>query len=326
MDEILSTVEGRHGVPCGPGDSAQRAPGAWSVGPDPLLDETPDRFNGIEVMRVGRQVFHPRAAGFDAGPDLPGLVSREIVEHDDVAAAQPWCETASDPGDERAFVHGAPLRVEDHPTVTTDRPHQREIVTPVHRPRFDVFFAALDPDMRSAHRQVRAGFIEKHQPLRILTPLPSHERLALDHHVRPIDFTRARPFFLTTNPSRTRARWKLAGVVRWARRTRRLYSAHISAMVASGPSRTRMRRTATSIGECRPPPRGCGSTDSATRQRATHRSKVRGCTSNRAATWAYEPSPRSYASTARCRSATSYGFGMAPLKYSSTGDSSGNRD
>jgi hypothetical protein len=64
----------------------------------------------------------------------------------------------------------------------------------------------------------------------------------------------------------------------------------------------------------------------ATRHRATHRSRVRGFRSKVAATVAYEPSPRSYASMARRRKSTSYAFGMTSLKYSFTGHSRGNRE
>lgn len=132
---------------------------------------------------------------------------------------------------------------------------------------------------------------------------------------------------LTTNPSHTNARWKLAAVVCWARAARRLYSAHISAIVAAGTSRARIRSTCRSIGERQPPARGCGSTERAVRQHPTHRANVRWSTSNSAASCAYEPAPRSYAIiTARFRSATSYGFGMASFKYTPVDNASGNRD
>jgi hypothetical protein len=99
-----------------------------------------------------------------------------------------------------------------------------------------------------------------------------------------------------------------------------------AATLASGPSRMTARSTVTSIGHGQPPPLGCGARDCVSRQRATHRSSVRWSTSNSAASRAYDPSPRSYAVTARSRSARSYGLGMAPLKYSSFGHSSGIRD
>ena len=143
--------------------------------------------------------------------------------------------------------------------------------------------------------------------------------------VRPVDFARARAFVLSTKPARRNARWKLDRAVRRALGARRLYSQHNSVTVASGPSRTTARSTVTSIGHCQPPPLGCGARDCVSRQRATHRSSVRWSTSNSAASRAYDPSPRSYAVTARSRSARSYGLGMAPLKYSSFGHSSGIR-
>ena len=127
-------------------------------------------------------------------------------------------------------------------------------------------------------------------------------------------------------PARRNARWKLDRAVRRTLGTRRLYSQHNSVTLASGPSRTTARSTVTSIGHGQPPPLGCGARGCVSRQRATHRSSVRWSTSNSAASRAYDPSPRSYAVTARSRSARSYGLNMAPLKYSSFGHSNGIRD
>ena len=44
--------------------------------------------------------------------------------------------------------------------------------------------------------------------------MPPHERLALGHHVRAVDFTRPRPFFLCTKPTRRIVRRKLVSFVR----------------------------------------------------------------------------------------------------------------
>ena len=80
------------------------------------------------------------------------------------------------------------------------------------------------------------------------------------------------------------------------------------------------------MGHRQPPPLAWGATDPVVRIRATHRSNVRWSRSNNAAIAAYEPSPRSYAATARFRNATSYAFAMASVKYTSAGNSSAVRD
>lgn len=277
-------------------------------------------------MRVGRQVAHGGTPLFDEGPDLRGLMRGEIVQQHNVATAQPRRESAPDPLDEAGFGHGTPLRAQRHPAASTHRADHRQVVTPVHRARFHIFFSALDPRVRAAHRDIGTCLIEKHQPIGIDAAHPVQKRGPFLGDVRPVDFTWARAFFLSTNPSRRRARWQLDRVVRCARGTRRLYSRHSSVTVASGWSRTTARKTTTSIGHGQPPPFGCGIIDRVSRHRATHRSRVRWSTPNIAANCAYDPSPRSYAVTARSRNATSYGLGMAPLKYTSFGNSSGIRD
>jgi len=277
-------------------------------------------------MRVGWQVAHGGAPLFDEGPDLRGLMRGDIVQQHDVATTEPWREAAPNPLDEARFGHGTPLRAQRHPAASTYRADQRHVVAPVHRPRFHILLPTLDPCVRASHRDIGSCLIEKHQPIGIDATHPVQKRGPFPGDVRPVDLTRARAFFLSMNPSRRRARWQLDRVVRCARGTRRLYSRHSSVTVASGRSRTTARKMTTSIGHGQPPPFGCGSTDRVSRHRATHRSRVRWSTPNIAANCAYDPSPRSYAVTARSRNATSYGLGMAPSKYTSFGNSSGIRD
>ena len=65
----------------------------------------------------------------------------------------------------RRFGHRAPFRAERHPAAPAHRADQRQVVAPVHRPGLHVFFAARDPGVRAAHRDVGAGFIEEDQPV-----------------------------------------------------------------------------------------------------------------------------------------------------------------
>jgi len=277
-------------------------------------------------MRVRRQQFQTGAALFDEEAHLWGLVRLQVVKDHNISATEARRKAALHPRDEGDRVHRAPLGAEHDPAATANGADEREVIAPVHRPRFHIFFSALDPHMRAAHRQIRARFIDKHQSVRVLASHPFQECRALGCHIRPVDFARARTFFLSTNPARFSARCKLARVVRCWRGTRRLYSQHSSASVASGTARTTTWSMSISIGHGQPPPLGRGVSEPVVRHRATHRSSVRWSTSNNAASCAYDPSPLSYAFTARSRSATSYGLGMAPLKYTSVGNSSGKWD
>src|SRR2546422_3498830 len=233
------------------------------------------------------------------------FVRGEIVEHDDVATAQPRGKPSTYPLDEADLIHRVPLGAEHHPAPTTDRADEGEIVSPVHRTRLHVFLTPFDPRVRTAHREIRAGFIEKHESSRIPAAHPFQERRALRRDVRSVPLARPRAFFLSTKSSRRIARPKLVRVVCADRGTRRLYAQQSSATVASGASRTTASSTRRSIGQRQPPPLGRGATDPVARSCATHRWSVRYPTPNtRAKSW-YPPSPALYAATARSRNTTS---------------------
>src|SRR3989442_957779 len=170
----------------------------------------------------------------------------------------PWPEARGEalanPGGELVGVQRVPLRAERDPALQAHRADQRQVVSPVHRPRFHVLLAAHHPGVRSAHRDVRSRFIEEDQALGIQPAHLSQERRALRRDVRPIDFARPRPFFFSTNPTRRITRRKLRSLVGRADGTRRLYSQHNSATVASGASRTTVLSISTSIGHVHPPP------------------------------------------------------------------------
>jgi hypothetical protein len=155
--------------------------------------------------------------------------------------------------------------------------------------------------VRAAHREIRPGFVDEDAPAGIdgATPPPVGGPLLLD--VGAIDLTRARPFFLTTYPARRTARHRLDGVVWCAAGTRRLYSKHNSAQVASGASAISACSVGIRIGEVQPPPFGSGTTVPSARNRATQRWMVRAATSNNAANSSYVPSPASYARITRRR-------------------------
>ena len=325
MLKPLATVMRADDMPGGACDTSQRTGLARRMHPDPFLDEAPRRFDGIEVGRVRRQEAQSGATPLDEPPDRRRRVRLEIVEEHDIAAAQARRQASTNPVLEPAGLHRPPAGPGRHPAARPDRADQGQVVPPIHRARFDIFLAPLHPRMRSAHRDIHACLIERDQPVEVNASDPALERLALLPNVGSVLFTRARPFFLSTYPARPMARRKLDAVVRSARPTRRLYARHSSSLVPSGRSRITAWRITRSIGLRQPPPRGRGATDSLARYCATHRSRVRYPMPNTAANSMYPPSPASYAATARPRNATSYGLGMAPVKYNSCVNSSAHR-
>ena len=289
---------------------------------DTFLDQSPRRLDGIQVVRIRRQKPQGRASRLNELSNGRRLMCVEVVEQHNVSATEPWRQAAAHPLLEARVGDATPAHAECEPAIGAHRPDQRQVIAPVHRPRLHVFFASLHPRMRAAHRDIHARFIDGDQALRVDGRAPRAKRLAFCMNVGSVTLTRTPPFFLRTYPSRFIARRKLVGFVRSARPTRRLYSRHNSSLVPSGRSRTTACNTMISIGDCQPPPRGRGSIDSVARYCATHRCSVRYPTPNKSASSWYPPSPASYAATARPRNATSYGFAMASVKYSSNVNSS----
>jgi len=315
MPKPLTTVTWTNDVAGRARDAAQRAGGARPVLSNALLNESPRRFDRVVVMRVRRQKSDGRAAPLNELSDRRRLVGVEVVEQHNVPAAEPWRQSSANPVLELLVRDPAPARPKREPAIRAHRANQGQVVAPIHRPRFHIFLAPLDPRVRASHRDIYARFIDGDQPFRIDGADRPPKRLSFGANVGSVTFTRTLPFFLRTYPSRFIARRKLVGFVRSARSTRRLYSRHNSSLVPSGRSRTTAWRTTISIGDCQPPPRGRGVTDSVARYCATHRWSVRYPMPNNVARSWYPPSPASYAATARPRNATSYGFAMASVKY-----------
>jgi hypothetical protein len=306
-------------------DTAERSGGARSDAADALLHQSPRRLDGIEVVRVRWQKLQRGATTFDELSCARRAMRRQIVEQHDVAATKSWGQVAPHPLRKGVRGHGLPARGERHPPGAANGANQRQVGPPVHRPWLHVDGPARHPRMRPAHGEVGAGFIEKHEPLRIDSSHPLQERGALRLDLESIDLTRPRPFFLSTYPWRRIARHRLVRVVRCGDGTRRLYSQHNSAQIASGASAITWCRTSKLIGDRHPPPFGVAAVDPLARHRATQRSMVRPATPKSSPISSYVPRPRSYALTARSRRLSSYGFGMRRVKYTLSDNSSANR-
>src|SRR5688572_3521402 len=308
------------------GGGSQRRTGARRHGAHALLDEGPRGFDGIEVMRVRRQEADGGARLFDQRADASRLVRGQIVEHDDVAAAQAGHQSAVHPLDKPRRRHRAPRRAQRQPAIDAHRADQCQVVAPVPRPRLDQFTAPRHPRMRAAHRQIRARFIEKNQaaPVDAAQPVAEGAPRRLDYWTVLLRGPRA--FFLKTYPVRCNARSTLDRWTRASGAARWLYARVSSSVVRSGFSVSSACSTWRSTGEYQPPPRGAGSTVWRSRWRWTHRTSVLIWIENRVATSAYVSALPWYARTARSRSAVGYGFGMRVIDHSLITNSSEFRD
>ena len=167
-DDASSTLRGAR---------ASAAAGAWRHGPDALLDQRPARLDRIEVVGVRRQ----RSAAWRRPAQSASRTARALC-------AARLSSTTMSPrrrrGTRRRRTHATkPRRVHGAPAVASvsqpsiaHRADHRQVVAPVHRPRFDQLGPARQPRVRAAHREIRARFIEKHEAARIYRRRPRPER------------------------------------------------------------------------------------------------------------------------------------------------------
>jgi hypothetical protein len=71
---------GRNYVARGSSDSAKGITRAWCAVTNASFDETPCRFDGIEIMRAGRQALQGRAALLNDEANLGSFVRLQVVE------------------------------------------------------------------------------------------------------------------------------------------------------------------------------------------------------------------------------------------------------
>src|ERR1700720_4597701 len=211
MPKPLTTVTWTNDVAGRARDAAQRAGGARPVFSNALLDESPRRFDRVVVVRVRRQKAEGGPPRLNPLSDRRRLVGVEVVEQHDVPAAEPWRQSGADPVLELLVRNPAPARPKREPAIRAHRPNQGQVIAPIHRTRFDVFLAPLDPRMRASHGDIHPRFIDRDQSFRVDGGDRSAERVAFVANVGSVAFTRTLPFFLRTYPARFIARRKLLG-------------------------------------------------------------------------------------------------------------------
>lgn len=189
---------------------------------DAFLDQAPRGLDRIQVVSVRWQIPVLGADGSQDLDDARILVGSEVVEDHDIATPQLGRQAPTQPVDEAIGGRPVPEGAHRDPVLGAHRADERQVVTPIPRPRLDKFGPAADPGVGPAHRHIRAGFIEKHQARRIYVCRPREEGLALGSDVRSVRFCGPRAFFLNTYPARFRLRRILDRCTRSARLTRAL--------------------------------------------------------------------------------------------------------
>ena len=148
---------------------SQRDPGARGHRANAFLDQSPRGFNRVRnrASTCGRnRSVAPTPSNQVAAP--PGPYARANCPSTiDVVAAQVPHQVAADPRDESRFVQRTPRRGQRQPAVDANRADQCQVGAPVHRPRFHQNGPARQPRVRAPHGQIRARFVEKHQPARV---------------------------------------------------------------------------------------------------------------------------------------------------------------
>ena len=152
-------------------------------------------FDRIEIGTVGRQEPEVRADGFDCDPNLGLFVSREIIEHDDIAGAQRRREDLLDVRQERRVVDRAIKDRRCHQAVETQRRN--------HGVRLPVTAGRVIAESR-AHRTApiaaqqvggHATFVEKYILADITQRLPGPPVAARRRDIRPTLFGGVYRFF-----------------------------------------------------------------------------------------------------------------------------------
>ena len=126
-----------------------------------VLELGEDLFDRIEVGTVGRQIDQLGAFGFDRFFDAGDLVAGQVIEDDDVALVEGWCQHLPGPGLEGGAVDGA---IEDagrgDPVMPEGGQEGCRFPVSVRHQTFDALsFRA--PPMMQRHVRRRPGLINK---------------------------------------------------------------------------------------------------------------------------------------------------------------------
>lgn len=139
------------------------APVSGAEAANKLLEFGEDVFDRVQVGRVRRQVNEFGPDGFDRGRRGSGPVTREIVEHHDIAKPQTWREELLAKAGKAKSVDRT---VENHRgpcPVETDGMHQRVGPPMTAGKSVDQPLAAVGPASKPGHVGLQARFVDEHE-------------------------------------------------------------------------------------------------------------------------------------------------------------------
>jgi hypothetical protein len=152
-------------------------------------------FDGIEIRRIGRQVEKNGACGFYQGLDAGDFVSRQIVDHDDVARREGGDKYLIDIDQEGFAVHRPIQNPGCDQSIASQAGRECRGLPMPPRRAADQSSAAPAAAMGSNHLGRGPGLVDKHQALDVeawLDGLPAFARLG---YVRPLLLGGVQSFF-----------------------------------------------------------------------------------------------------------------------------------
>lgn len=115
MGEPVATVPRRDPISRSPRDAHEVGACSWRVLADVLLLKSPAWLDGVEVVRVRRQVEQANAEVLAPRFHARVVVGLQVVEHENVAALQPRQQRVNEPGDEAVLVRCGEHGAHQHP-------------------------------------------------------------------------------------------------------------------------------------------------------------------------------------------------------------------
>src|ERR1700691_3733693 len=127
---------------------------------DVLLLQGPPGFDGVEVVRVGRQVdeSHAKMAAPEADPRV--LVGPEVVHDEDVASLKAGEELSDEPCHEAVLVRAGEHRAQQDPAAKAHGTEEGEVLPPVHGRPLDKLGTLLDPGQAPVIQSIDARLLE----------------------------------------------------------------------------------------------------------------------------------------------------------------------
>ena len=112
----MMTVARSYAVASSAGNASQGNWIARGMTTNVLLLQAPAEFDGIEVLRIWREVDDLDADRFAERYDTPVVVSAEIIEDEDIARIEPGQELSGEPENEAILVGAGEHRAEHDPS------------------------------------------------------------------------------------------------------------------------------------------------------------------------------------------------------------------